>query len=292
MRPWLAVLSGYTLTPHEAAAARHGFTAFAFVLSSYFILLPLREDVALTLGPALLPRLFTASLFVTAAAAPLVTAYVVNPASGCRAVGFRRLCRLMAGCLLVLFLPLLLTSPDPWALTRLLRLTPASSPVLELARSPAPTAPARMGDVAAGHTSTAAAAYLALLPPAPLLLQQQPQQQQPLGEVGEGGGQHRETQRQELNEQAAAAVKGAAQGDTARRQLGAGAVPVEGVVGELAEEEATRRRGRLVPLSWYGNAVRVCFYVYLSLQSLLSTSALWSVCADTFTAAASTKLYG
>ncbi|PNH09846.1 hypothetical protein TSOC_003512, partial [Tetrabaena socialis] len=46
------------------------------------------------------------------------------------------------------------------------------------------------------------------------------------------------------------------------------------------------------PLSWYGNAVRVCFYVYLSLQSLLSTSALWAVCADTFSAATSTKVYG
>eukprot|EP00198_Chlamydomonas_reinhardtii_P006749 XP_001696085.1 hypothetical protein CHLREDRAFT_175535 [Chlamydomonas reinhardtii] len=102
MRPasWFSCLYGYSLSPHEAVTARHGFTAFFFVLASYFILLPLREDVALTLGPSVLPSLFTASLVVTAVAAPLVTSYVVNPTTGSRATGFGRLCNVMCGCLL------------------------------------------------------------------------------------------------------------------------------------------------------------------------------------------------
>ncbi|GLI71255.1 hypothetical protein VaNZ11_016378, partial [Volvox africanus] len=193
MRAWMPLLWGYKIAPHEVAAARHGFTAFAFVLSSYFILLPLREDVALTLGPAVLPRLFTASLIVTAVTAPLVTAYIVNPSIGSRAAGFQRLCRLMAGCLIVLWMLLLITAPDPWVAARLL------APRRWLAvdrRSDAPPEP---------HTDI-------------------------------GRGAH--------------------------------------------------------SISWYGNAVRISFYVYLSLQSLLSTSTLWAVCADTFTADTSTKVYG
>ncbi|PNW79636.1 hypothetical protein CHLRE_08g361000v5 [Chlamydomonas reinhardtii] len=187
MRPasWFSCLYGYSLSPHEAVTARHGFTAFFFVLASYFILLPLREDVALTLGPSVLPSLFTASLVVTAVAAPLVTSYVVNPTTGSRATGFGRLCNVMCGCLLALWLLLLATSPDPWAPARLLRLL-------------------RPG-----------------LPAAP------------------PGGQ---------------------------------APPLT--------------------YSGYGTAVRVCFYVYLSLQSLLSTSTLWAVCADTFSPATSTRVYG
>ncbi|GIL80044.1 hypothetical protein Vretimale_12871 [Volvox reticuliferus] len=193
MHAWIPLLWGYKLAPHEVAAARHGFTAFGFVLSSYFILLPLREDVALTLGPAVLPRLFTASLVVTAVTAPLVTAYIVNPAAGSRAAGFQRLCRLMAGCLLGLWMLLLITAPNPWVAARLL-------------------APRRW--LANDRHSDA--------PP------------EPYTDIGKGAR----------------------------------------------------------SLSWYGNAVRVSFYVYLSLQSLLSTSTLWAVCADTFNAATSTKVYG
>ncbi|KXZ47773.1 hypothetical protein GPECTOR_33g655 [Gonium pectorale] len=191
MRSWFSYLYGYTLAPHEATAARHGFAAFGFLLSSYFILLPLREDVALSLGPSVLPRLFTVSLLVTAVAAPAVTAYVIDPARLPRAAGFGRLCKLMAGCLTALFLALLLTSPDPWVIARLL----------------APLQPGlwRAAAANAGHPAA---------PPPP------------------------------------------------------------------------------AALTWYGNAVRVCFYVYLSLQSLLSTSAMWAVCADSFTPATSTKVYG
>ncbi|KAG2497492.1 hypothetical protein HYH03_004644 [Edaphochlamys debaryana] len=201
VRTWLSYLCGYSLTPSEAATALHGFSAFGFLLGSYFILLPLREDVALALGPSVLPSLFTASLVVTALAAPAVTTYVVNPRGGSRAVGFGRLCRVMAGCLLVLCALLLATSPDPGAAARLLR---------GLAQG------GGAGGWGPWWGRGPAGAPVAPAPPAP------------------GSG----------------------------------------------------------TMGWYGNAVRVCFYVYLSLQSLLSTSTLWAVCADTFTPATSTRVYG
>ncbi|KAK4579661.1 hypothetical protein RGQ29_029365 [Quercus rubra] len=74
-RPRLdAILSIFvTVHPHETSILLHSSSCFFFILSAYFVLLPLRDDGAISLGISNLPGLFVGSLVLTLIAAPLST---------------------------------------------------------------------------------------------------------------------------------------------------------------------------------------------------------------------------
>ncbi|XP_048495237.1 uncharacterized protein LOC104908464 isoform X2 [Beta vulgaris subsp. vulgaris] len=59
--------------PHETSALLHSATSFFFILSAYFVVLPLRDEGAISLGLSNLPGLFIGSLLLTLIAAPLST---------------------------------------------------------------------------------------------------------------------------------------------------------------------------------------------------------------------------
>lgn len=59
--------------PHEASALFYSSSCFFFVLSAYFVVLPLRDEGAISLGLGKLPGLFAGSLALTLVAAPLST---------------------------------------------------------------------------------------------------------------------------------------------------------------------------------------------------------------------------
>ncbi|ANM69346.1 TLC ATP/ADP transporter [Arabidopsis thaliana] len=62
-----------TVHPHELPALLHSSSCFFFILSAYFVVLPLRDEGAISLGLSKLPGLFVGSLFLTLIAAPLST---------------------------------------------------------------------------------------------------------------------------------------------------------------------------------------------------------------------------
>lgn len=59
-----------TVHPHESSALLHSFFCFFFILSAYFVVLPLRDEGAISLGLSNLPGLFIGSLLLTVVAAP------------------------------------------------------------------------------------------------------------------------------------------------------------------------------------------------------------------------------
>ncbi|RYR05476.1 hypothetical protein Ahy_B06g085343 isoform D [Arachis hypogaea] len=60
-----------TVHPHETSALLHSFFCFFFILSAYFVVLPLRDEGAISLGLSNLPGLFVGSLVLTLIAAPV-----------------------------------------------------------------------------------------------------------------------------------------------------------------------------------------------------------------------------
>ncbi|CAH2074026.1 unnamed protein product [Thlaspi arvense] len=62
-----------TVHPHEIPALLHSSSCFFFILSAYFVVLPLRDEGAISLGLSKLPGLFVGSLFLTLIAAPVST---------------------------------------------------------------------------------------------------------------------------------------------------------------------------------------------------------------------------
>ncbi|XP_057426701.1 uncharacterized protein LOC130720106 isoform X2 [Lotus japonicus] len=67
-----AVISVFvTVHPHETSALLHSFFCFFFILSAYFVVLPLRDEGAISLGLSNLPGLFVGSLVLTLIAAPI-----------------------------------------------------------------------------------------------------------------------------------------------------------------------------------------------------------------------------
>lgn len=62
-----------TVHPHELPGLLHAFTCFFFLLGAYFVVLPLRDEGAISLGLGSLPGLFMASLLLTLFAAPAST---------------------------------------------------------------------------------------------------------------------------------------------------------------------------------------------------------------------------
>ncbi|KAL3524046.1 hypothetical protein ACH5RR_016880 [Cinchona calisaya] len=59
--------------PHETSALFYSTSTFFFILSAYFVVLPLRDEGAISLGLGKLPGLFVGSLLLTLLAAPLST---------------------------------------------------------------------------------------------------------------------------------------------------------------------------------------------------------------------------
>ncbi|XP_037496559.1 uncharacterized protein LOC105649197 isoform X2 [Jatropha curcas] len=69
-----AILSTFvSVHPHEVSSLLHSSSCFFFILSAYFVVLPLRDDGAISLGLSNLPGLFVGSLALTLIAAPLST---------------------------------------------------------------------------------------------------------------------------------------------------------------------------------------------------------------------------
>nr|XP_016456612.1 PREDICTED: uncharacterized protein LOC107780580 isoform X2 [Nicotiana tabacum] len=62
-----------TLLPHELSALLYSTSTFFFILSAYFVVLPLRDEGAISLGLGNLPSLFVGSLLLTLVAAPVST---------------------------------------------------------------------------------------------------------------------------------------------------------------------------------------------------------------------------
>ncbi|KAK9742264.1 hypothetical protein RND81_03G160000 [Saponaria officinalis] len=62
-----------TVKPHETSSLLHSAASFFFILSAYFVVLPLRDEGAISLGLSHLPSLFVGSLILTLIAAPLST---------------------------------------------------------------------------------------------------------------------------------------------------------------------------------------------------------------------------
>ncbi|KAL4189887.1 hypothetical protein AMTRI_Chr08g209260 [Amborella trichopoda] len=62
-----------TVHPHELFPLIHSFACFFFILTAYFVVLPLRDEGAISLGLSNLPGLFAGSLVLTLVAAPIST---------------------------------------------------------------------------------------------------------------------------------------------------------------------------------------------------------------------------
>nr|XP_043615433.1 uncharacterized protein LOC122587357 isoform X2 [Erigeron canadensis] len=62
-----------TIHPHETITVFYSTSSFFFVLSAYFVVLPLRDEGAISLGIENIPGLFLGSLLLTLVAAPLST---------------------------------------------------------------------------------------------------------------------------------------------------------------------------------------------------------------------------
>ncbi|XP_072954198.1 uncharacterized protein [Typha angustifolia] len=67
------VSSIVSVHPHEIPALIRSASTFFFILSAYFVILPLRDEGAISLGLNNLPGLFLGSLILTLVAAPLST---------------------------------------------------------------------------------------------------------------------------------------------------------------------------------------------------------------------------
>ncbi|KAK9124698.1 hypothetical protein Sjap_014300 [Stephania japonica] len=67
------VSSIVSVRPHEISALIHSSSCFFFILSAYFVVLPLRDEGAISLGLTNLPELFLGSLVLTLIAAPVST---------------------------------------------------------------------------------------------------------------------------------------------------------------------------------------------------------------------------
>nr|XP_011469976.1 PREDICTED: uncharacterized protein LOC101300571 isoform X2 [Fragaria vesca subsp. vesca] len=68
-----------TVHPHETSALLHSSACFFFILCAYFVVLPLRDEGAISLGLSNLPSLFIGSLLLTSVAAPLATLFFSLP---------------------------------------------------------------------------------------------------------------------------------------------------------------------------------------------------------------------
>uniref|UniRef100_A0A0E0BEL6 ADP,ATP carrier protein n=1 Tax=Oryza glumipatula TaxID=40148 RepID=A0A0E0BEL6_9ORYZ len=68
-----AVASVVAVLPHEISPLISAASTFFFILSAYFVVLPLRDEGAISLGLSTLPGLFAGSLLLTLVAAPVAS---------------------------------------------------------------------------------------------------------------------------------------------------------------------------------------------------------------------------
>ncbi|KAM0890495.1 hypothetical protein ACQ4PT_027025 [Festuca glaucescens] len=68
-----AVATLVVVRPHEIAPLMSAASTFFFILSAYFVVLPLRDEGAISLGLGALPGLFVGSLLLTVLAAPVAS---------------------------------------------------------------------------------------------------------------------------------------------------------------------------------------------------------------------------
>ncbi|CAN6352641.1 unnamed protein product [Urochloa humidicola] len=68
-----ALASVVTVLPHEIPPLLSAAATFFFILSAYFVVLPLRDEGAISLGLHTLPGLFAGSLLLTVLAAPIAS---------------------------------------------------------------------------------------------------------------------------------------------------------------------------------------------------------------------------
>uniref|UniRef100_A0A0A9H3J3 Uncharacterized protein n=1 Tax=Arundo donax TaxID=35708 RepID=A0A0A9H3J3_ARUDO len=68
-----AVASVVVVLPHEIPPLMNAAATFLFILSAYFVVLPLRDEGAISLGLDNLPGLFAGSLLLTVLAAPVAS---------------------------------------------------------------------------------------------------------------------------------------------------------------------------------------------------------------------------
>ncbi|CAI9091849.1 OLC1v1026949C1 [Oldenlandia corymbosa var. corymbosa] len=96
--------------PHETSALFYSTSTFFFILSAYFLVLPLRDEGAISLGLGNLPELFVGSLLLTLVAAPLSTLIFSLPnLSKRKALVFIH--RFFSASLVVFFILFLTSSP-------------------------------------------------------------------------------------------------------------------------------------------------------------------------------------
>ncbi|EPS70345.1 hypothetical protein M569_04415, partial [Genlisea aurea] len=75
-----SILSRFvTVRSHETSSLMHSALSFFFILSAYFVVLPLRDEGAISLGLENLPGLFVGSLLLTLVAAPVSTLIFASP---------------------------------------------------------------------------------------------------------------------------------------------------------------------------------------------------------------------
>jgi AAA family ATP:ADP antiporter len=105
VHPFLVSLVSRFVRVHqdEVRALLHAFSAFFFLLGAYFVVLPLRDEAALSLGTGVLPALFLASLVLTMLAAP-ASSYLLSLPNLPKSKALVILYRFFGGSLLVFFL--------------------------------------------------------------------------------------------------------------------------------------------------------------------------------------------
>ncbi|KAK6929552.1 hypothetical protein RJ641_005757 [Dillenia turbinata] len=73
------VSSLVNVKPHEISPLIHSASCFFFILSAYFVVLPLRDEGAISLGLSNLPGLFVGSILLTLVATPVSTLIFSSP---------------------------------------------------------------------------------------------------------------------------------------------------------------------------------------------------------------------
>ncbi|KAK1415434.1 hypothetical protein QVD17_31215 [Tagetes erecta] len=99
-----------TIHPHETYNVFYSTSSFFFVLSAYFVVLPLRDEGAISLGIRNLPGLFVGSLLLTLIATPLTT-LVFSSSNISKAKALALIHRIFSASLVLFFILWMLSSP-------------------------------------------------------------------------------------------------------------------------------------------------------------------------------------